>query len=193
MEEKLLTIKDLSVEYSTDDDIVRAVNHVSLSLGIGETLGLVGETGAGKTTLALSLMQLLPKVSGRIPNGEILFNGVDLVKTPEDHMRKIRGEKISMIFQDPMTSLNPVLSVGDQIGEVLELHRNMSSEEKQKRIDEITSKIRNENKQLSSQEVFEKLNLNGEYNGLKHSMLRHDVSSSVDKLSKFIVISFSSP
>lgn len=137
MEEKLLEIKDLSVEYTTDEDVVKAVNHVSLSLGAGETLGLVGETGAGKTTLALSLMKLLPKVSGRIPNGEIIFNGVDLVRTPEDNMRKIRGEKISMIFQDPMTSLNPVLTVGDQIGEALELHMNLSSEEKQKRIDEI--------------------------------------------------------
>ena len=121
MEEKLLEIKDLSVEYTTDEDIVKAVNHVSLTLNKGETIGLVGETGAGKTTLALSLMRLLPKVSGRITGGEIMFNGEDLVKAAEEDMRKVRGEKISMIFQDPMTSLNPVLTVGNQIGEALEL------------------------------------------------------------------------
>lgn len=101
MEEKLLEIKDLSVEYTTDEDIVKAVNHVSLTLNKGETIGLVGETGAGKTTLALSLMRLLPKVSGRITGGEIMFNGEDLVKAAEEDMRKVRGEKISMIFRIP--------------------------------------------------------------------------------------------
>ena len=137
MGEKLLEIKDLSIEYTTDEDVVKAVNHVSLSLDKGETIGLVGETGAGKTTLALSLIQLLPKVSGRIPNGEIIFNDQNLVQAQETEMRQIRGEKISMIFQDPMTSLNPVLTVGDQIGEALELHTDMNEEEKQKRIDEM--------------------------------------------------------
>ena len=136
MEEKLLEIKDLSVEYTTDEDIVKAVNHVSLTLNKGETIGLVGETGAGKTTLALSLMRLLPKVSGRITGGEIMFNGEDLVKAAEEDMRKVRGEKISMIFQDPMTSLNPVLTVGNQIGEALELHMDLTPEEKQERIEE---------------------------------------------------------
>lgn len=137
MEEKLLEIKDLSVEYTTDEDIVKAVNHVSLTLNKGETIGLVGETGAGKTTLALSLMRLLPKVSGRITSGEIAFNGEDLVKASEEGMRKVRGEKISMIFQDPMTSLNPVLTVGNQIGEALELHMDLTPEEKQERIEEM--------------------------------------------------------
>ena len=130
MEEKLLEIKDLSVEYTTDEDIVKAVNHVSLTLNKGETIGLVGETGAGKTTLALSLMRLLPKVSGRITGGELMFNGEDLVKAAEEDMRKVRGEKISMIFQDPMTSLNPVLTVGNQIGEALELHMDLTPEKK---------------------------------------------------------------
>ena len=130
MEEKLLEIKDLSVEYTTDEDIVKAVNHVSLTLNKGETIGLVGETGAGKTTLALSLMRLLPKVSGRITGGEIMFNGEDLVKAAEEDMRKVRGEKISMIFQDPMPSLNPVLTVGNQIGEALELHMDLTPEKK---------------------------------------------------------------
>lgn len=137
MEEKLLEIKDLSVEYTTDEDIVKAVNHVSLTLNKGESIGLVGETGAGKTTLALSLMRLLPKVSGRITGGEIMFNGEDLVKAAEEDMRKVRGEKISMIFQDPMTSLNPVLTVGNQIGEALELHMDLTPEEKQERIEEM--------------------------------------------------------
>ena len=137
MEEKLLEIKDLSVEYTTDEDIVKAVNHVSLTLNKGETIGLVGETGAGKTTLALSLMRLLPKVSGRITGGEIMFNGEDLVKAAEEDMRKVRGERISMIFQDPMTSLNPVLTVGNQIGEALELHMDLTPEEKQERIEEM--------------------------------------------------------
>ena len=137
MEEKLLEIKDLSVEYTTDEDIVKAVNHVSLTLNKGETIGLVGETGAGKTTLALSLMRILPKVSGRITGGEIMFNGEDLVKVAEEDMRKVRGEKISMIFQDPMTSLNPVLTVGNQIGEALELHMDLTPEEKQERIEEM--------------------------------------------------------
>ena len=137
MEEKLLEIKDLSVEYTTDEDIVKAVNHVSLTLNKGETIGLVGETGAGKTTLALSLMRLLPKVSGRITGGEIMFNGEDLVKAAEEDMRKVRGEKISMIFQDPMTSLNPVLTVGNQIGEALELHMDLTPEKKQERIEEM--------------------------------------------------------
>jgi len=136
-EEKILEIKDLSVEYTTDEEVVKAVNHVSLSLNKGETIGLVGETGAGKTTLALTLMRLLPKVSSRIPQGEVFFDGADLLQLPESEMRKIRGEKISMIFQDPMSSLNPVLTVSDQIGEALALHMDLTAEEKEKRIDEI--------------------------------------------------------
>ena len=88
----------------------------------GETIGLVGETGAGKTTTALSIMQLVPGPHGRITAGELLFEGEDLLKKSEREMRKIRGGKISMIFQDPMTSLNPVVTVGDQIAEVIKLH-----------------------------------------------------------------------
>mgnify|MGYP000395875840 CR=1 FL=1 len=142
MEEKLLEIKDLSVEYTTDEDIVKAVNHVSLTLNKGETIGLVGETGAGKTTLALSLMRLLPKVSGRITGGEIMFNGEDLVKAAEEDMRKVRGEKISMIFQDPMTSLNPVMNVGDQIDEVLKIHNpSMPKQERDEKVAEILTLV----------------------------------------------------
>lgn len=137
MEEKLLEVRGLSVEYTTDDEIVSAVNDVSFVLNKGETIGLVGETGAGKTTLALSLMRLLPKVSGKITKGEILFDGHDLTKATEADMRLVRGEQISMIFQDPMTSLNPVLTIGDQIGEAIRLHMDLTQEEVQARIDEM--------------------------------------------------------
>ena len=117
--EKMLEIKDLSVIYKTDLETVYAVNDVSFSLEKGATLGLVGETGAGKTTLALTLMRLLPERTGKITSGSITFEGESIVDLPEAHMRKIRGDKIAMIFQDPMTSLNPVLTVGEQIAEAL--------------------------------------------------------------------------
>ena len=123
MTEKLLEIKNLNVIYETDDEVVNAINGINLIVNKGETLGLVGETGAGKTTLALSIMRLLPDRIGLIKSGEILFNELDLTKAKEGDMRLVRGDKISMIFQDPMTSLNPILTIGDQISEVLEIHR----------------------------------------------------------------------
>ena len=142
MSERLLEIKDLVAEYHTDEADVHALNGVSLSLDKGETLGLVGETGAGKTTTALSIMQLRPKRIGEIKSGEILFEGEDLRKKTEAQMRVIRGESISMIFQDPMTSLNPVIRVGDQILEALRLHRpDMSKEEQQKKVDEMLEMV----------------------------------------------------
>ena len=98
---------------------------------------MAGETGAGKTTTALAIMGLLPKVTGSIPEGEIIFEGKDLVKTPENEMRKVRGEKISMIFQDPMTSLNPVMTVGEQIGEAIKLHMNLTPEQREARVEEM--------------------------------------------------------
>ena len=125
--EKMLDIKDLSVIYKTDLETVYAVNDVTLSLEKGATLGLVGETGAGKTTLALTLMRLLPERTGKITSGSITFEGESIVDLPEAHMRKIRGDKIAMIFQDPMTSLNPVLTVGEQIMEVIENHNTSLS------------------------------------------------------------------
>ena len=118
----LLDIKDLWVEYSTDDGVFKALNGVSFSVGSGESLGLVGETGAGKTTLALSIMGLLPKNIGKVTQGSITFDGAQLVGMDETEMRRLRGSRISMVFQDPMTSLNPVLPVGEQIEEVLHLH-----------------------------------------------------------------------
>lgn len=139
MQNKILEIKDLSVMYETDEDRVYAVNGVDLTVNKGETLGIVGETGAGKTTTALSILRLLPKNSGKINSGEIIFDDVDLLQLTEAEMRSIRGRKISIIFQDPMTSLNPVLTVGEQIAEVLELHNtdNKSKDEIQKRLDEM--------------------------------------------------------
>lgn len=123
MAKKLLEIDHISVEYKTDEDTVYAVNGLSLSLDYGETLGLVGETGAGKTTTALSVMGLLPKRVGSIKSGSIVVDGVVVTEAPEERLRKLRGDVVSMIFQDPMSSLNPVMSVGNQILEVLRIHR----------------------------------------------------------------------
>lgn len=125
-ENKLLEVKDLSVEYRTDTGTVYAVNHVSFDLFRGETLGLVGETGAGKSSIALAIMGLLPVPPAVIPNGSVIFDGVETTKLGNKKMRSIRGEKISMIFQDPMTALNPVDTVGDQILEVIRLHEKCS-------------------------------------------------------------------
>ena len=122
----ILEIRDLSVEFHSDDHIVHAVNGIRLKLREKEALGLVGETGAGKTTTALSIMQLISSPPGKITRGEILFEGEDLLKKPAKEMRKIRGNKISMIFQDPMTALNPVLTVSDQIAEVIRNHQKCS-------------------------------------------------------------------
>lgn len=123
---KLLEIKDLAIHYFTDSGVVRAVNSLTLSVDAGETLGLVGETGAGKTTTALGIMNLVPDPPGKIVTGQILYNGEDLAAKSQIEMRDIRGRQISMIFQDPMTALNPVLTVGDQIAEVIRLHEEVS-------------------------------------------------------------------
>lgn len=142
MSKQLLEIKDLTVLYHTEEADVHALNNVSLSIGKGETLGLVGETGAGKTTTALSVLRLLPKRLGEIKSGEILFNGDDLLKRTEADMRAIRGASISMIFQDPMTSLNPVLKVGEQIAESIRQHNpNMAKADTEKRVDEILEMV----------------------------------------------------
>ena len=125
MSDKILEVSDLQIRYVTDEETVRAVNGVSFTLERGESIGLVGETGAGKTTTALAIMGLVPNPPGKVVNGEILFEGEDLLQTSQADMRKIRGAKISMIFQDPMTALNPVLTVGEQICEVIHLHQNI--------------------------------------------------------------------
>lgn len=118
----LLEIKNLTVHYVTVDGTVHAVEDLSLSLEEGQTLGLVGETGAGKTTTVKAVMQILPDPPARVIGGEVYFEGEDLLKKKKKEMRKVRGKQISMIFQDPMTSLNPVITVGEQIMEVIQLH-----------------------------------------------------------------------
>ncbi len=137
----LLNIKDLSIHYITEDGTVRAVEDMSLEIGVGETLGLVGETGAGKTTTALGIMQLVPDPPGKIVSGEIFFEGENLLGKSQSELRKIRGNKISMIFQDPMTSLNPVMTVGDQIAEVIKLHQKVNAQEATKRAMEMLEKV----------------------------------------------------
>lgn len=138
MTDKILDIKDLYVSYHTDEGYVYAVNGLDLKIERGETLGLVGETGAGKTTSALSIMRLLPDRIGKIDKGSIVLDGFDIVSATPAQMRSMRGNTVSMIFQDPMTSLNPILTVGDQIAEVIELHgKNLSKQDIQKKVDEM--------------------------------------------------------
>lgn len=138
MANEVLNIKDLSIIYKTDLETVYAVNGISFSLKEGETMGLVGETGAGKTTTALGIMGLLPTRTARVTGGSVEFEGQDILGLSDHDMLRIRGEKISMIFQDPMTALNPVLTVGEQIGEALYLHNheNLSQKEIEKKVEE---------------------------------------------------------
>lgn len=142
MTDKILEIKDLNVTYKTDEETVYAINGLNLTINKGETMGLVGETGAGKTTTALSIMRLLPERIGIIDNGEIILDGKNITKESDSYMKQIRGNTVSMIFQDPMTSLNPILTVGKQISEVLELHnKGMKKEEISRRVDEILEMV----------------------------------------------------
>ena len=131
--ERLLSVQDLSVQYDSDGRIVKAVNDVSFDIDRGSTIGLVGETGSGKTTIAKSIMGILMSPPARITSGRILFNGKDLLKTSEREMRKIRGREISMVFQDPMTALNPVMHIGDQIAEAIRLHEKADKQEARRR------------------------------------------------------------
>lgn len=137
MDNNILDIKNLEVHYITDEGVVQAVNGLDISLKKGETLGLVGETGAGKTTTALSILRLVPDPPGEIVNGEIYFDGTNLLEVSEEEMRQIRGNKISMIFQDPMTSLNPVMTVGEQIAEGIEIHQGLVYDEAMEKANEM--------------------------------------------------------
>ena len=145
----LLDIKDLVVKFHTDDGVVHAVNGLDLSLGAGETLGLVGETGAGKTTTALAIMGLIDCPPGRLHSGEIQYKGQDLMKVNEDDYYDIRGREISMIFQDPMTALNPTMTVVDQIAEVIENHQKISGKEAEARAIEMLKVVRIEPERAS--------------------------------------------
>lgn len=133
--EAFLQVKDLVVEYTSDNRIIHAVNGVSLELERGRTLGLVGETGAGKTTIAKSIIRILPDPPAKVRSGEIWFEGQNLMELPNQEMRKVRGSRISMVFQDPMTALNPTMRVGAQIADGIALHQGLSkhdAEEKAK-------------------------------------------------------------
>jgi peptide/nickel transport system ATP-binding protein len=125
MAERLLDVRNLKTYFFTDEGVVRAVDGVDLYIDKGETLGVVGESGCGKSVTALSIMKLIPQPPGRIVEGEIRYDGQNLVELPPNRMRKIRGKEISMIFQEPMTSLNPVFTVGEQIAEALRLHEGL--------------------------------------------------------------------
>ncbi len=129
MSDSILEVKDLEVIYESFEGTVKAVNGISFSLNSRETLGLVGESGAGKTTTALSILNLIPKPPGKIKAGKIIFQGQDILDFPEREMKKLRGNKISMIFQDPMTSLNPVVPVVTQLTEVIQAHTKATKEE----------------------------------------------------------------
>ena len=129
----VLSVKDIEVVYTQNKKIVHAVNGVSFDMYKGETLGLVGETGAGKTTIAKSILRVLPDPPAIFKGGQILLDGEDLMAKPEHEMLKVRGKKVAMIFQDPMTALNPIMSVGSQIVEVLQLHNDYSKVEAEKK------------------------------------------------------------
>jgi oligopeptide transport system ATP-binding protein len=130
----LLQVKDLKTYFYTDAGVVKAVDGVSYDLKEGETLGLVGESGCGKSVGALSILRLIANPPGKIVGGEVFFEGEDLLKISEEEIRNIRGNQIAMVFQEPMTSLNPVLTIGLQIGEALELHRNMNKKQAREEI-----------------------------------------------------------
>lgn len=137
----ILDVKDLVIHYETDEEVVEAVNNITFQLEKGKILGLVGETGAGKTTTALGIMGLLPDKVGHVVQGSIKLEGEDILKKNKREMRAVRGKKISMIFQDPMTALNPVKTVGDQIAEVVLLHNKCSKAEALKRAQEMLAMV----------------------------------------------------
>lgn len=132
-----LEIKNLVIHYISDDEVVKAVNGVDITIKAGKTLGLVGETGAGKTTTALSILNLVPEPQGKILSGEVLLEGQNVLSMSDHELENIRGDKVAMIFQDPMTSLNPVHTVGNQIAESIEIHRKVSKQEALKQAKEM--------------------------------------------------------
>ena len=141
MGERLLDVSGLSTHFFTHAGVVKAVNGVSFTLDRGETLGIVGESGSGKTVAALSIMRLIPDPPGKVVAGEVRLKGRDLLALSEDEMRAVRGNDIAMIFQDPMTSLNPVLKVGAQIAEAITLHQGKSKREAWRMATELLAKV----------------------------------------------------
>ena len=137
----LLSVEDLVVRFRTHDTLVHAVNGVTFELESGETLGLVGESGCGKSVTSLAMMRLLPKPAGRIEGGRVRFDDFDLVTLPERDMRDLRGREIAMIFQDPMTSLNPVLTIEEQMVETIQAHRKVSVDEARRRAIELLAMV----------------------------------------------------
>jgi oligopeptide transport system ATP-binding protein len=137
----LLEVRELRTHFFTQDGVVKAVNGISYSLGEGETLGIVGESGCGKSVSALTIMRLIPQPPGRIVGGEIIFSGRDLLKISEEEIRRVRGKEIAMIFQDPMTSLNPVLTIARQLTEAMELHLGMDGRAARKRAVELLDMV----------------------------------------------------
>src|SRR3972149_10103582 len=129
----LLSVDGLVVRFRTPGGTIHAVNGVSFDLDEGETLGIVGESGCGKSVTNLAIMRLLPKPAGRIEGGQVLFDGLDLLAIPESEVRELRGKEIAMIFQDPMTSLNPVLTIEEQLVETIRAHRRVSKEDARRR------------------------------------------------------------
>jgi oligopeptide transport system ATP-binding protein len=138
---KLLQVRDLETRFYTQDGVVQAVNGVNYDLGEGETLGIVGESGCGKSVSVLSMMRLIPSPPGKITGGKVLFEERDLLKMDSDEIRHIRGNRIAMIFQDPMTSLNPVLTIGRQVGESLEVHMGMDKAQARRRSIELLEMV----------------------------------------------------
>jgi microcin C transport system ATP-binding protein len=139
--ETLVDVHDLAVEFQSGSTVNRAVKGVSFTIGKGETVALVGESGSGKTVSALSILRLLPYPAAQHPSGEVIFEGRDLLKVPEATMREIRGDRISIIFQEPMTSLNPLHTIEKQVGEILKLHRGLSDAEARVRVLDLLSKV----------------------------------------------------
>ncbi|MEU3065226.1 ABC transporter ATP-binding protein, partial [Streptomyces subrutilus] len=138
----LLEVRDLHVEFTTRDGVAKAVNGVDYSVDEGETLAVLGESGSGKSVTAQAVMGILDVPPGRIAGGEILFKGKDLLKMKEEERRRIRGAEMAMIFQDALSSLNPVLSVGAQLGEMFEVHRGMSRKDSRARAVELMDRVR---------------------------------------------------
>lgn len=141
MSEPLLAISDLKTHFFTRDGVVRAVDGVSCTVGAGETLAVVGESGCGKSVSVLSVMRLIPQPPGKIVGGQVLFQGRDLLQVDDEEIRSVRGNKIAMVFQDPMTSLNPVLTIETQISEALELHLGMTREQARRRAVELLKMV----------------------------------------------------